>query len=165
MDEVKPWGMANRFFSRAGTAVRAAWTDGFVCRLAADASWGLGATGVEFVLSLAETRRDFSSSVSEPEGLHARARGGTLPSDVPATCTSARHVQDCTLRVHMGPSGGDDPNVSACYALGPLACSVLFPRRDARTALTPRQEMNSGIGHGSSGCLGQEAMMSTRWSF
>ncbi len=66
-----------------------------------------------------------------------RAREAVLVQAMsPATCTSARHVQDCTLQVHMGPSGGDDPNVSACYALGPLACCVLFPRRDA---------MNSGV--------------------
>jgi O-antigen/teichoic acid export membrane protein len=52
---VKTWDVASRFVSRSGTALRAAWTDGFVRRLAADASWGTGATGIEFALSLAET--------------------------------------------------------------------------------------------------------------
>jgi O-antigen/teichoic acid export membrane protein len=54
-DDVEAWDMASRFVSRLGTTVRAAWTDGLVRRLAADGSWGVGATGIEFALSLAET--------------------------------------------------------------------------------------------------------------
>ena len=90
-------------------------------------------------------RQTAGRKVSEPEGLHPRERGGIFQAVSPATCSSPRPHAKSHLWAHKSPSGGDDPEVSACYALGPLACFVLFQSRETPTTLTMRQEMNPGI--------------------